>query len=156
MTPPLSTQGYRILWYFLAFFICLLLVDGGMVMLAISTQTGMVTDHPYEKGLAYNKVIQAATTQEALGWKGDIAFTQKGIGKGLVIVKIRDASGNAVVLENMKANIVRPTQAGMDFTIPLHNGIAEIVFPRKGLWEIRIYATKGHQAYQQSTRVIVE
>lgn len=150
------TQGYRILAYFLAFFGCLLLVDGVMVTLAIRTQTGMVTEHPYEKGLAYNKVVQAAATQEALGWKGDIVFTQTGKDKGTLALKVKDVSGNILVFENIKADIYRPTQAGMDFTVPFHDDVAKIAFPRKGLWEIRIYATKGHQAYQQSTRIIVE
>lgn len=138
-------------WYFVMFFVAIALVDATMVTLAVRTHTGTVTDHAYEKGLAYNRVVAAEATQEALGWKASITLT----GKQLRVL-LRDSNGAPLQAQSIKAHISRPTQAGMDFDVALKDGQATIDFPLKGLWEIRIYALANGHSYQQSQRVVVE
>ncbi|NBX03006.1 MAG: hypothetical protein EBR02_02855 [Alphaproteobacteria bacterium] len=142
-------------WYFVLFFVVLALVDGAMVTIAVRTQTGVVTTHAYEKGLAYNQTIAAAEKQTALGWKSTITFTGKGEKAGALSVAVRDAKGVTIKPDSLRAEITRPTQAGMDFSQALKSGENLIKFPASGLWEVRIFAMRGDDEFQQAKRIVV-
>ena len=146
----LSRRDKLIPWYFVAFFVVLALVDGTMVTLAVRTQTGLVTQHPYEKGLAYNQVVKAEEQQKALGWKSDIK-----VENGMLLFALKDAEGKLLNADKVIANILRPTQAGMDFVVEIKNGKTPITFPAKGLWEVRVNAEVGAIHYQQSKRIVI-
>lgn len=144
-------------YYIVAFFLFIALVDGIMVTLAVRTQTGLVTEHPYEKGLAYNEVVNASNQQQAAGWKGEILFTPGTSTNGELQFVLRDAGGVVVEPESLTASITRPTQAGMDFEVNLENGVkTPISFPVTGIWEVRIHALYQQKPYQQSRRIVVE
>lgn len=138
-------------WYFIAFFAVIALVDGIMVTLAIRTQTGLVTEHAYEKGLAYNKIVAAEERQQALGWHSNIEYKN-----GVLHFMLWDRNGKKLLPDSTKASISRPTQDGLDFSLSLKEGVADIHFPMKGLWEIRIDTEYDGHAYQQSQRLIIE
>ena len=70
----MSKNDRWIPWYFVAFFVVIAVVLVGMVTVAVRTQTGVVTEHPYEKGLAYNETVKQAEIQESLGWNGEISY----------------------------------------------------------------------------------
>ena len=152
----LSRRDRMIPWYFVMFFVGLAVVDGVLVTLAVRTHTGVVTDHAYEKGLAYNKVVDAAAAQAALGWKGAIEFVPATGNTGTLRLKLSDTSGKALKLASATASIIRPTQAGQDFEVTLTNGEAKVTFPEAGQWEVRIFAKVGDTPYQQSKRIVVE
>jgi nitrogen fixation protein FixH len=151
MNHTIHPRDRWIPWYFVAFFLVVALVDGIMVTLAVRTHTGTVTDHPYERGLAYNQVVAAAQKQEALGWKATIAYA----GNALHFT-LRDAAGTTLKPERAMAYISRPTQAGMDFTLPLTGERTAVTFPQPGLWEVRVEALYQGKSYQQSVRLVVE
>ncbi len=142
-------------WYFVMAFVAVAIVNVAMVTVAIRTNTGLVTEHPYEKGLAYNKVIEAEEAQEKLGWKGDIEYAG-----GKLVFTLRDKENKKIIADKITATITRPTQAGMDFTADLTGGTAKVKFPAQGLWEVRIDAQTGEnyngQHYQQSKRIVVQ
>ena len=50
-------------WYFVAFFGFIAAVNAAMVTIAIRTHSGVVSEHPYEEGLAYNAVVHAEKMQ---------------------------------------------------------------------------------------------
>lgn len=137
--------------YFVAFFAVVALVDGVMATLAIRTQTGLVTDHAYEKGIAYNQLIAAEEKQEALGWKSTLRMEN-----GKLIFNLKDAQGNALLPERAQAHFMRPTQANMDFEVSLQGAATPVAFPAKGLWDVRVYATMRGVTYQQTQRLVVE
>lgn len=148
-------------WYFVAFFVVLAIIDGIMVTIAIRTQTGTVTKHPYEQGLNYNQIINASEKQNTLGWNGDINFHSTSNKTGNLKFILKDKSGTIFEPENVSATITRPTQSGMDFEIKLihdESGIflSDINFPLTGLWEIRIFVKDHNNTYQKSKRVVVE
>jgi nitrogen fixation protein FixH len=138
-------------WYFVMFFALIFLVNGVMVTLAIRSHTGTVTEHPYEKGLAYNRVVEAEERQEALGWRGDMQYAD-----GILSFALRDKNGRNIAPEKGIVVISRPTQAGMDFTVPLAGAQTPLHFPERGLWEVRIEAEASGQRYQQAQRVVAE
>lgn len=147
----LSRRDRMIPWYFVMFFAFIAIVDGIMVTLAVRTHTGLVTDHAYEKGLAYNQIVQAADAQAQLGWKSEIALEGN-----TVYFRLRDAQSQPLAWEQATATISRPTQAGMDFTVDLRPDGSAISFPLKGLWEVRVDASHRGVHYQQTKRIVVE
>lgn len=138
-------------WYFVLFFTIIAAVNAVMVTMAIRTHTGTITDHPYEKGIAYNQVVKAESKQEELGWKANI-----NLNNNILQVSFKDAHDAVLHADKITARMIRPTQEGMDFEVALENGQTSVDFPVKGLWEIRIFASIEGQSYQQSKRVVVQ
>ncbi|MBI1275017.1 hypothetical protein GC177_03490 [bacterium] len=164
MKSPSSTAPLRdriIPWYFVLFFLALVLIDGTMVTLAVTSQTGTVTDHPYEKGLAYNKVVAAADAQARLGWKSTIQWKAQAGSQGTVTIRLTDRNDSPIDKARTHLAIMRPSQDGMDFSVELKEISAgtyssAITFPAKGLWELRAYADRGNETYQHAIRLVVE
>jgi nitrogen fixation protein FixH len=137
-------------WYFVMFFAFIALVNGVMVTLALRTHTGTVTDHPYEKGLAYNAVVEAAEAQQVLGWSSTITYHAEQLH-----FTLHDKTGKMLTPTQATAHLSRPTQAGMDFEVPLKNGLAAVKFPLSGQWDVRVDATANGQHYQQTQRLVI-
>lgn len=141
-------------WLVVLFFLVFMTVDAFMVTVAIRTQTGLVTDNAYEKGLAYNQTIAAARRQETLGWTHDIS-----IKNNQLIFSLNDKSGRPIAGAQVQAKIVREVQAGYDLEIPLvetshHSYEANINFPMPGEWAIRIFSVSKNTPYQVSSKVM--
>lgn len=143
--------GRRVWWYFVAFFGFVFAVNAAMVTMALRTHSGLVTDHSYEKGLAYNQVVEAEKKQEALGWKGSINYKN-----GTLSFDLHDKNNNPITPKKTTATITRPTQQGMDFTLELKDVETSVKFPANGLWEVRVDAEHEGVHYQQSKRIVVE
>lgn len=137
--------------YFLVFFLAILAVNAVMVTLAFHTHTGLVTEHPYEKGLRYNQVVEAEERQATLGWKADMGYKN-----GVLHFDLRDKNGQPILPAKATATLIRPTQQGMDFVVGLEGAATPVTFPAKGLWEVRVDAVHGGVHYQQSQRVVVK
>jgi nitrogen fixation protein FixH len=151
MTTGMQPRDRIIPWYFVMFFVVIAGVNAVMVTLAIRTHSGTVTDHPYEKGLAYNQVVNAEERQEALGWDSKISYAQ-----GILNFSLHDKNNQPIIPEKATATIIRPTQSGLDFTLELKVAETPVTFPVNGLWEVRIDAIAGKQHYQKSKRIVVQ
>ncbi len=147
----LSRRDRLIPWYFVLFFVVIATVDGVMVTLAVRTHTGIVTEHPYEKGLAYNQVVAAANAQEKLGWKSDIAYRD-----GTLHFTLNDRTGAPLHPQKAAATFTRPTQAGHDFTVTLQGTDTPVTLPEPGLWEVRIDTTTQDVHYQKTQRIVAQ
>lgn len=144
---PLRTR--IIPWYFVMFFVVIAAVNAVMVTLAVRTHSGVVTDHPYEKGLAYNKVIAAEEAQEKLGWKGTL--TLKG---DRIEFSLKSKNGNEITPPQATAYFTRPTSQGHDFSALLKQGKAVVTFPESGVWDVRVKARVDEIEYQQTARIV--
>lgn len=151
MSQTMQRRDRIIPWYFVMFFAVIALVNGVMIHLALKTHTGTVTEHPYEKGLAYNQVVAAEAKQESLGWNGAISYS-----KGLLHFSLYDKAKRQLVPQDAKAIITRPTQSGMDFTVMLKGENTPVHFPAPGIWDVRVEAVASGQHYQQVKRVVIE
>lgn len=143
--------GRRVWWYFVAFFGFIAAINAVMVTLAIRTHSGVVTDHAYEKGLAYNQTIQAQEKQQALAWKAAIDYKN-----GMLHFVLYDKRNNPILPEQAVATITRPTKSDMDFVVPLNGTETAIDFPAKGLWMVRVDVQHEGAHYQQSKRIVVK
>lgn len=138
--------------YFVAFFAVIALVDGIFVYMAVSTQTGVVTEHAYEKGLAFNETLAEARAQPAL--QQSATFED-----GLLRWRLADEGGAAITHADVSAHIKRPVQDGFDFDIKLeHKGDglyeAAIQTPQKGLWQAGLKSVWDNQKFQTSLKFI--
>ena len=154
--PGMTKRDRLIPWYIVSFFVVVAILDGIFVYIATSTHTGVVTEHAYDKGLAYNETVAAAEAQKQLGWQGDIALA----GDRMLEFSLRDADGRALTGALAKVEFMRPTQDGMDFALDLAestDGVytASVDFPAEGLWDVRVFATRGGEEFQSHRRVVV-
>jgi nitrogen fixation protein FixH len=145
-------------WYFVAFFIALVSILVPMCVIAVRTNSGVVTDNAYEKGLAYNKAIQAAARQNALHWRGDLAIIPVSGDRIRADFSLADANGKSLDNAAVTLWLVRPAQAGKDQTAPMKlqsagRYSAELALPLRGLWEARVSATANGQNYQIVKRI---
>ncbi|MCK6419179.1 MAG: FixH family protein [Alphaproteobacteria bacterium] len=125
---------------FVAFFALIALLDGYFVYLAVRTNTGVITDHAYEKGLDYNQTLAAAENQARMGIKDTPDYRQ-----GMLTWQLRDGQDRAVTKAQVHAKIIRPTQDGHDFLLSLAhqgNGVyaAPLTPPLPGAWDVKLVA----------------
>jgi nitrogen fixation protein FixH len=151
MSAKIPLKDKIIPWYFVIFFFVIASVDAVMVTLAVRTQTGLVTEHPYEKGLAYNKIVAADAAQEALGFSGKISYDA-----GMIIFTLRDKNQQIIKPERADAKFTRPTKAGFDFSAVLQSEKTPVNFPLPGLWEVRVNAVYQGNSYQTTKRIVIE
>ncbi len=133
-------------------FVVVLAVNAALVYFAVSTHSGLVTDQAYERGLAYNRYL--ANADAVAGYAGKLALD-----RGALVFDLTDPHGARVAGASATAEIVRPTQSGFDFSVPLvETGPgryeAHPAFPRSGLWTIRITATWQTHTFRMTQDVV--
>ena len=150
-TPPPAKplSGKRVFVYFLAFFLTVCAVDFFMATLATRTHTGLVTDHAYEKGLAYNRVVHAAEAQQKLGWRAHLVYEQ-----GVLVFTVKDAAGKPLALTSATAFFTRPSGPAQDFSLVLSSEETPLSLPQPGLWDVRVEANIDGVDYQHSARIV--
>jgi nitrogen fixation protein FixH len=147
-------------WYFVLFFLVLAIVDGFLVYLATSTQTGIVTENAYEKGLNYNQTLAEGEKEKELGWSTSLAFLPSETGhEGQIIYQVKGEKEIFLKGAEVSATLYRPVQAGYDFAATLtekqsssHKGgalsstySAQVKFPLPGVWLVKVKTVwKGH------------
>ncbi len=147
-------------WVFFAMFAVIFAVNGVMVAFAFGTWTGLETHGAYEKGLAYNKTLEAARRQDALGWQVEIALEQRDAEKVWLEVTFRNSDERPLRLYAVTAHLVRPTHSGHDLEVPLARLRAgrygaELRPPLPGQWDIRVKAEHDDGTYQATRRVMI-
>ena len=120
-------------WVFVGLMLLVVVVNGVMVALALSTFTGITTQRPYDRGRNYNDVLPEAARQQALGWLPTVEFAG-----GQLRVRVRDAAGAPVPgwLEGILQRPLARDVLALEFH-PAGQGawVAEIVPPLPGQWE---------------------
>ena len=150
MTSVNLIKDKHIPWLFVAFFVFVAVVDSIMVTLAITTHSGVVSDHPYERGLHYNKVVAAANAQMALGWQGKAEYVN-----GELRIAVHDREGNLLPLDTASAYFTRPSKEGSDFSIKMNGYSKKVAFPADGVWDVRMEMTSGAESFQFKTRLVI-
>lgn len=70
--------GSHVLAVVAAFFAAVFLVNGAMIYVALSTNSGVVGSEPYRTGLHYNERIAAEARQRRLGWTDSLSVGRDG------------------------------------------------------------------------------
>ena len=158
-TPEPTRRSAWIPWAFVGFFVVVLVVNSIMVTIAFTSWTGVETEEAYIQGLQYNDRLQEAETQRALGWTVDVSFAQSGPAAGALEVRAADQWGNALTHAAVRADFVRPTQEGVDFTVavpPASHGYAAMVdFPLPGVWDLELLIEHRGRPYRFEERIFL-
>lgn len=137
-----------VFWSFFAFFSVIAAVNAVFIYSALSTQSGLVTERAYEKGLAYNEVLAAADNQPDLREEAEYK-------NGVLRWTIAEADGMAITGAQVKARIIRPVREGNDFdTVLQHRGggvyEAKISPPLPGSWTAKLECEWNGKHYRTS------
>lgn len=154
-------DGSRSRWIpyaFVAFFGIVLAANAAMIWIAVSTWTGLETENAYRKGLAYNRTIEQARAQAALGWRVDLAFAQQDDRTLAIELALADRNGDLIETASVNAAFMRPTHEGHDRTIPVphrYGGqyLGEVRLPLAGQWDVRVAVEARGEVWRARRRV---
>lgn len=135
-------------------------INGIFILVANLTNPGTVTDEAYEKGLAYNRVVEQAQAQHKLGWHHKLVVRLEAGGKQRVVLRLRTKDNDLLVQAGAMIRFYRPVKDGLDFDVPLKETrqgtyLALVPFPEPGIWDAYIAVRKGEEVYRAHERVII-
>lgn len=138
-------KGTWVLLSFIAFFGVIVAVNTVFITTALSTHSGVVTEQPYEKGLAYDETLKAARAQPDLQQK---AYFENGVLRWV----LHDENGQPLNAD-VNARLVRPVKDGQDFEVVMTQALggvyeADLNLPMKGRWEAQLRAEWQTRQYQ--------
>lgn len=147
--------GPKVLAWCVGFFVSIGAVNVYMVTSALESQPGLVTDHPYERGLAHNDVLAAEAKEQGLGWK--LAFTAT---DGVLAINLKDAAGQPVTVDQIDVRLLRPSDVNLDRKLELvADGAgqwhATIDGATAGLWHLAVVAERGNDRYDSYETVVL-
>jgi nitrogen fixation protein FixH len=156
---PVTHRRSFIPWLFVIGMLIVIGANSALIYFAAATWSGVAVQHPYESGVAYNRVLAAEARQDALGWRLDGQLRQGAAGTELVISAV-DASGAAVRGLAIDVDLERPVGPAETQHIALHAtapGVyaGDASLPGAGQWEARISATRGADRLYVSQRLFV-
>ncbi len=126
-------------WVFVGGMLLVVAVNGVLVFASISTFTGVTQGQAYDRGRAYNKVLEEAARQDALGWRGAVVADQ-----GMLRVVVTDREGLPVA--GRLDGVIRAPVEGTAIPLALvatapGRWQATLDLPRTGQWEARLALT---------------
>lgn len=147
-------------WMFVAALVVVVAVNGVMIGLAMWTWTGLATTDAYRKGIAYNRALEAAQAQAALGWRAEIGFVPAAEGGGQLTLSLVDAKGEPIERASVTGRLIRPTHAGYDtdVALPAQGGgrfVSPIQVPLPGIWDVRLMIESRGRVFQATRRITV-
>ncbi|MFO0995879.1 MAG: FixH family protein [Alphaproteobacteria bacterium] len=152
--------GRTVLLLLVAFFGVMLLANGALIVTALESWSGVTGPKPYERGLAYNRTLEAAREQAALGWRVESNFESTGSRAGTLVIDVHDSAGAPIDRAAVRAFFIRPTQAGHDFDAalsPRGGGRygAPLEFPLPGQWQVAVEISIGASVHRSGVRIQV-
>jgi nitrogen fixation protein FixH len=156
-----SFSNYRwVPWTIAGAFVVVAMVDGTLAFFALQSDPGLVSEHPFELGNGYNRVLDAGAAQDALGWRGSVRFVGTAGLSGRIIAELRDPDGAPLGGLAVKVTVVRPVEPlpQQDFALEAgDHGVysAPVTLARAGQWEVRVTAERGADAYRFVQRIVV-
>jgi len=143
-----------------AFFGVMLAVNFIFASYAVKTFSGLDSDNPYDSGLAYNKEIEAARAQAALGWTVDLTRTQEA-GGAQVTVTVKDKAGQPVAGLDAALHFYFPATRKLDRQV-VAAAVAEGVYSgaaalAPGRWDVEVDLSRdGQRLFRSRNPLIVE
>lgn len=124
-------------------FAVVLLANGALAYFAFTSFSGLSTEDAYRKGLAYNRTLEQAAAQRALGWRVEVTGSLEENGQARFEVRVRDQGGRAVDGLAVTGELRRPAVAAHDRTMVLgavgagRYG-ARLALPLRGQWDFHV------------------
>ena len=139
--------GRKFFAWMVMFFGVIAAVNALFIFLALDTWPGLTTGRAYEKGLAYNKVLEEAAEQNARGWKSRVHLGGTTPRGRVLSVNITGPNGPITGLKVIGV-LTRPV--GESTRIPvtlLPDGVgrytALVRMPALGRWHLELTTSRG-------------
>lgn len=137
--------GRMVLIWMLAFFGVIIAVNLAFVYFALDSWPGLTTQKAYEEGLAYNKTLESAARQDAMGWQSRVSLgpvTPKGT---RVLSLTMTGPGGPLTGLAAKAHLSRPLGEGLSVDGDLAEDrpglyVALLRLPALGRWQVEVTA----------------
>lgn len=155
-------KSYRwIPWAFAGALGVVVAANGALAYFAAVSSTGLVTEHPFDRGNSYNRVLDAAATQDALGWRAAVSFRPAGLERGEIAAKFTDRDGRPLPGLRVTARVQRPVEPLPESVVPLSETaagryVAAVALDRPGQWEVHIAARLGADRFEFTQRIAVQ
>jgi len=150
-------SSYRwIPWAFVAALGVVVVVNGALAYFAATSATGLVTAHPFDTGNSYNRVLAAAATQDALGWRAAIRIANREI-----VAELAERDGKPLEHLQVTARLVRPVEPIPDIIVqPREEARGRYSAPtwpaRTGQWDVHLNARRGTDLFEFTQRIIIK
>lgn len=131
---------------------------GGSIIVGVKSFDGIVTEHPYEKGLAWDEI---RNKEKELGWSVDIGKGKFATGDNDVILSVFDKDGKPLPGASVSITISRPSTPAYDMNYDaerIQDGSyrAAVDFPLHGNWDMAIHVDQKENSVIFVNRVFVE
>ena len=130
----------------------------GTIVVGINTFDGTVTEHPYEKGLEWDRMEK---DKKDLGWTCNIKNSNIKTGENELILDLIDKKGLPLDTSTVSIKVSRPSSGAYD-----NNYDAEKVrkgtfktavnFPLFGYWDLTIMVTKDSEHLAIEKRIYIK
>lgn len=134
-------KGWHVLVIMLVFFGVTIGVNTIFVSYALSTFAGEDVTQPYQKGLEYNRKLDAQAAQAALGWNATIAARREKDGQAIITLRLLNGEQKPLSGLDVEAVLRYPVNAHFDQSVKfqsLGNGDyeARISHLMRGQWDV--------------------
>lgn len=148
-------KGHWIPWVFVGFFGVVLLANSIMIYNAFASWNGLAAQRSYDKGVAYNRNIEAQRRQDALGWNYVLTVADQ-----RVDIALTDDQGKPLAGLLVMASMERPNDASLDFEtaferVALGHYRASFDGIQPGIWNVHLVAEKDAKRLVIDERVMM-
>ncbi len=137
------------------FFAVIVAVNFTMAGLATRSWTGLVVENSYVASQNFNRELEKARAQSALGWTSRLV-----VEPDRIVVQLTDRDGEPVILSRARLIIGRPAFEQMDQVLMLaHQGsglYTALSRLEPGLWMARLETATGDQPFRQDFRFTIK
>lgn len=142
-----TLSGRVVLLSLLGFFGVIIGMNILMAWFAVGSFDGQVEENAYRGGLQFNQRIENARSQQATGWRADVALGQ---GPRSVEIQLTHRGGEALVGAALEGLLWRQSVQGMDVPLAFEQvapGRYRARVPNEvyGRYELRLYAQRAGQ-----------
>ena len=127
----------------------------GTILIGSRTFDGVVVEHPYEAGLAWDETRKQAAK---LGWRVVFDHSDLQQGENSVVLQLIGRNGSALDGASVDVTLSRPATKEYDRTYhakPLGMGRYQVslLVPLIGLWDLRTVAARGGESFTTVDRM---
>ncbi len=148
--------GRRVLAWLVGFFLVVASVNAVFIYAGIRSWPGLVSEHSYEEGLAYNQTLAAVRANAAMGWVARLDYRD-----GQATLTLTDRDGRAVDGMQVEAVFTRPVGQTAEVAAALRSRgggryAAAVALPMPGQWEMAVTVDGARDRFHATERMVVK
>lgn len=152
--------GRHFLFGIIAFFALIFVANGILLYFALTSWSGLEVESSYEAGRSFNKEVDAARAQAALGWQVDATADRAADGTATIRLVAKDANAVALSGLDFAGRLSRPTMRADDKSFKLAETGAGVYTTTidgvaAGQWDLIVEAhDRDDRVYRSRNRLV--